>query len=367
VVVDDGSIAGAGWPAEDKFEGNSAKVPLLGDIPVLGNLFRSETRKRAKTNLMVFLRPVVLRDARRQQPPLAGPLRLHAQPSSRCWWAQAAARRSTLRLINEAPILPPTQLDTPVPPAATSAMRRLPFRAEAGRPAASRPLASKRPLKAMARHPTHRGGLRRRRVERRTVVGEVESDVDLSRMMQELPAVEDLLEASNDAPDHPHAQRAAHAGRARRRQRHPHRALRALLAVRFRVDGTLREVVQPNRALHAALISRLKIMAELDIAEKRCRRTAASRCASAAARSTCASRPCRRARRARGAAPARQEREAASSRSKALGMSGDAATASSIADRQPHGIVLVTGPTGSGKTTTLYAALSGSTRRPPTS
>jgi type II secretory ATPase GspE/PulE/Tfp pilus assembly ATPase PilB-like protein len=39
--------------------------------------------------------------------------------------------------------------------------------------------------------------------------------------------------------------------------------------VRFRVDGTLREVVQPNRALHAALISRLKIMAELDISEKR--------------------------------------------------------------------------------------------------
>ena len=39
--------------------------------------------------------------------------------------------------------------------------------------------------------------------------------------------------------------------------------------MRFRVDGTLREVVQPNRALHAALISRLKIMAELDIAEKR--------------------------------------------------------------------------------------------------
>ena len=39
--------------------------------------------------------------------------------------------------------------------------------------------------------------------------------------------------------------------------------------MRFRVDGTLREVVQPNKALHAALISRLKIMAELDIAEKR--------------------------------------------------------------------------------------------------
>ena len=87
--------------------------------------------------------------------------------------------------------------------------------------------------------------------------------------MQDLPAVEDLLEASNDAPII--------------------RMLNALLtqavkdgasdihiepyerssAVRFRVDGTLREVVQPNRALHAALISRLKIMAELDISEKR--------------------------------------------------------------------------------------------------
>jgi general secretion pathway protein E len=102
-----------------------------------------------------------------------------------------------------------------------------------------------------------------------TVVGEVESAVDLSRMLQELPAIEDLLESSNDAPII--------------------RMLNALLtqavkdgasdihiepyerssSVRFRVDGALREVVQPNKALHAALISRLKIMAELDIAEKR--------------------------------------------------------------------------------------------------
>ncbi|MEN9544809.1 MAG: type secretion system protein GspE, partial [Pseudomonadota bacterium] len=102
-----------------------------------------------------------------------------------------------------------------------------------------------------------------------TVIGEVESAVDLSRLMQDIPAVEDLLEAANDAPII--------------------RMLNALLtqaakdgasdihiepyerssAVRFRVDGTLREVVRPNKALHAALISRLKIMAELDISEKR--------------------------------------------------------------------------------------------------
>jgi general secretion pathway protein E len=122
-----------------------------------------------------------------------------------------------------------------------------------------------------------------------TVIGEVESAVDLSRMLQELPAVEDLLEAGTDAPII--------------------RMLNALLtqaakdgasdihiepyerssSVRFRVDGALREVVQPNKALHAALISRLKIMAELDIAEKRLpqsmcasphcrRRTASARC-----------------------------------------------------------------------------------------
>ena len=89
-------------------------------------------------------------------------------------------------------------------------------------------------------------------------------------MMQELPAVEDLLEASDDAPIIRMLNALLTQAAARRRQRHPHRALRAPLeSVRFRVDGTLREVVQPNRALHAALISRLKIMAELDIAEKR--------------------------------------------------------------------------------------------------
>ena len=101
------------------------------------------------------------------------------------------------------------------------------------------------------------------------VVSEVQGDADLTRMMQELPAVEDLLESAGDAPII--------------------RMLNALLtqaardgasdihiepyertsSVRFRIDGTLREVVKPNRALHAALISRLKIMADLDIAEKR--------------------------------------------------------------------------------------------------
>jgi general secretion pathway protein E len=101
------------------------------------------------------------------------------------------------------------------------------------------------------------------------VVSEVESDADLSRMMQELPAVEDLLETADDAPIirmlNALLTQAARDGASdihiEPYERHS--------SVRFRVDGTLREVVQPNRALHAALISRLKIMADLDIAEKR--------------------------------------------------------------------------------------------------
>ena len=97
----------------------------------------------------------------------------------------------------------------------------------------------------------------------------MESAVDLSKMMQELPAVEDLLESANDAPIirmlNALLTQAAKDGASdihiEPYERHS--------SVRFRVDGSLREVVQPNRALHAALISRLKIMAELDIAEKR--------------------------------------------------------------------------------------------------
>lgn len=62
VVVDDGQIIVLGGLIEDNYTSQRDKVPLLGDIPVLGALFRSETRSRKRSNLMVFLRPVVMRD-----------------------------------------------------------------------------------------------------------------------------------------------------------------------------------------------------------------------------------------------------------------------------------------------------------------
>jgi general secretion pathway protein D len=63
ILVDDGSIVVLGGLLQDEYAGGQEKVPLLGDIPVVGNLFRTETRSRKKSNLMVFLRPVVVRDA----------------------------------------------------------------------------------------------------------------------------------------------------------------------------------------------------------------------------------------------------------------------------------------------------------------
>ncbi|NBQ91025.1 MAG: type II secretion system protein GspE [Betaproteobacteria bacterium] len=188
------------------------------------------------------------------------------------------------------------------------------------------------------------------------VVGEVESAVDLSRLLQDLPAVEDLLEAAHDAPIirmlNALLTQAAKDGASDIHIEPYERAS----SVRFRVDGTLREVVQPNRALHAALISRLKIMAELDIAEKRLPQDGriSLRIGGHAVDVRVSTLPSAHGERAvlrlldKGDAPLTLQ---------ALGMSGEVLAPFQRLVQQPHGIVLVTGPTGSGKTTTLYAAL----------
>ena len=188
------------------------------------------------------------------------------------------------------------------------------------------------------------------------VVSEVESDADLSRMMQELPAVEDLLEAADDAPIirmlNALLTQAARDGASdihiEPYERHS--------SVRFRIDGTLREVVQPNRALHAALISRLKIMAELDIAEKRLPQDGriSLRIGTRAVDVRVSTLPS-----AHGERAVLRLLDKSGSRLdlESVGMHGDALSRLQALIGQPHGIILVTGPTGSGKTTTLYAAL----------
>jgi general secretion pathway protein D len=62
VLVEDGAIVVLGGLLQDDYGNSQERVPGLGDVPVFGNLFRAESRSRKKTNLMVFLRPVVVRD-----------------------------------------------------------------------------------------------------------------------------------------------------------------------------------------------------------------------------------------------------------------------------------------------------------------
>ena len=188
------------------------------------------------------------------------------------------------------------------------------------------------------------------------VVSEVESDADLSRMMQDLPAIEDLLETSDDAPIirmlNALLTQAARDGASdihiEPYERHS--------VVRFRVDGNLREVVQPNRALHAALISRLKIMAELDIAERRLPQDGriSLRIGTRAVDVRVSTLPSAHGERAVLRLLDKSESKLSL---ESVGMQGDVLARFAHLLVQPHGIILVTGPTGSGKTTTLYAGL----------
>lgn len=62
ILADNGEIIVLGGLMQDNYQVSNSKVPLLGDIPWIGQLFRSESKQRAKTNLMVFLRPVIISD-----------------------------------------------------------------------------------------------------------------------------------------------------------------------------------------------------------------------------------------------------------------------------------------------------------------
>ncbi|MGH6645702.1 type II secretion system secretin GspD [Aquabacterium sp.] len=105
VVIDDGQVLVLGGLLKDDYQDNDNKVPLLGDIPYLGNLFKSQSRARKKTNLMVFLRPIVMRTQE-----AANAFTLDRYEYMRNKQIESTPQHSTVMRVNEVPVLDPLKL-----------------------------------------------------------------------------------------------------------------------------------------------------------------------------------------------------------------------------------------------------------------
>ena len=111
VLVEDGGIVVLGGLLQDEYADNEEKVPFLGSLPLLGNLFKSQTRTRKKTNLMVFMRPVVVRDAT-----ATDSLSIDRYDLMRGQQKNAQPTRSLLLPINDGPQMPAFPGQTTKPP-----------------------------------------------------------------------------------------------------------------------------------------------------------------------------------------------------------------------------------------------------------
>ena len=110
VTLEDGQVLVLGGMLKDEYVDSEDKVPGLGDIPILGNLFKNQSRKRTKSNLMIFLRPVVLRT-----PESAAALTMDRYDAIRAY-QQESQPKSTLVLPDTgAPLLPERPASTPSP------------------------------------------------------------------------------------------------------------------------------------------------------------------------------------------------------------------------------------------------------------
>ncbi|GAB4562792.1 MAG: type II secretion system secretin GspD [Rhizobacter sp.] len=111
VVVDDGQIMVLGGLLKDEYSGSASKVPFLGDIPLIGGLFRSDTRERKKSNLMVFLRPVVIRTQE-----AANAISMDRYDQIRALQKDNQPNPNFMTRVNEAPIIPPQRPASAPPP-----------------------------------------------------------------------------------------------------------------------------------------------------------------------------------------------------------------------------------------------------------
>ncbi len=188
------------------------------------------------------------------------------------------------------------------------------------------------------------------------VADDIEGSFDLSKLSEEIPETLDLLESSADAPIIRLINvLISQAVRDRASDIH-FEAYEKKSVVRFRVDGILKNILESKRELHSALVSRLKVMANLDIAEKRLPQDGriSIRIADHSVDIRLSTLPSQHGERV---VLRLLDKTSARFDLVSLGMNNEILSGFKEAINQSHGIFLVTGPTGSGKTTTLYSGL----------